>query len=144
MSQYYNPRWSSRFCVRGSSLDASGLPVTDEDGNPVLATVSLERVICDRHGNPTFDSAGELVTETVDEMPCSYRTSTGGIKDSGDVFQSDFKMSCPMMKTHLEEGTIIVVTDKTNQFTAVVKKMTTYNWGTNIWIDRYGNEQDGL
>lgn len=140
MSNYYNPRWPSKFRVEGNSLDENGLPVVGDDGNPTTTTVTLEKVVCDCNGNPTFHSDGSLVTESVEEMPCSYRTSTGGIKDSGEVFQTDFKMSCPMMKTQLEEGAIIVITDKTHSFKAVVKKMTTYNWGTNIWIDRYGNE----
>ena len=140
MSQYYNPRWPSVLRVYSASMDANGLPVTDENGDPIRSVMSLERVVCDSLGNPTFDSSGALITQTVDEIPCSYRTSTGGIQDSGDVFHTDFKMSCPMLKTQLEEGTVVEITDKTHTFLAVVKKMTTYNWGTNIWIDRYGNE----
>lgn len=130
--------------VFANALDDDGIPLTDENGDVVRAIMPVERVICDSNGNPTFYVDGEFVTEQITEIPCSYRTSTGGIKDSGDVFHSDFKMSVPMMVTHLEEGTIVEITDKTHQFLAVVKKMTTYNWGTNIWIDRYGNEQSAI
>ena len=144
MPLFYNPRWPSRMRVYDTPLDEDGLPVTDADGNVVRSIKVLERVVCDRYGNPTFNSAGDFVTEAVDELPCSYRTATGGRKDSGDVFVADFKMSTPMMVTHLEEGTLVEVTDKTHAFVAVVKKMTTYNWGTNIWIDRLGNEQGEL
>ena len=168
MPQYYNPRWPYILRVYDTNRDANGIPKTDENGDPIEdrylkdadgkyltdsdgkyltvpgGPMQLQRVVCDRSGNPTFDSAGELVTETVEEIPCGYRTSTGGIKDSGDVFHSDFKMSVPMLKTHLEEGVIVAIIDKTHAFLAVVKKMTTYNWGTNIWIDRYGNERAEL
>ncbi|MBO4924507.1 MAG: hypothetical protein J5382_10355 [Bacteroidales bacterium] len=144
MPLFYNPRWPSRMRVYDTLLDENGLPVTDVEGNVARSIVPLEKVVCDRYGNPTFNSAGDFVTETVEELPCSYRTATGGMKDSGDVFVADFKMSTPMLATHLEEGTMIEVKDKTHTFVAVVKKMTTYNWGTNIWIDRLGNEQGEL
>lgn len=154
--------------VYDTNLDANGLPMTDENGDPITSRylvdadgkrltdvngkyltvpggpMQLKRVVCDQHGNPTFHSDGTFVYEIVEELPCSYRTSTGGMKDSGDVFVSDFKMSTPMLLTHLEEGTMVAVIDKTHAFMAVVKKMTTYNWGTNIWIDRMGNEQAEL
>ena len=168
MPLFYNPRWPSLMRVYDTNLDENGLPMTDENGDPIKerwlvdsegrrltdedgnylkvpgGPRQLERVVCDRYGNPTFHTDGSLVTRTVEELPCSYRTATGGMKDSGDVFVSDFKMSTPMLATQLEEGTMVVVIDKTHAFVAVVKKMTTYNWGTNIWIDRLGNEQGEL
>lgn len=168
MPQFYNPRWPYLFRVYDTNLDENGLPLTDENGDPLTdrwlvdssgrrltdengaylkvpgGPMQLERVVCDSAGNPTFHADGSFVTETVTEMPCGYRTATGGMRDSGDVFKSDFKMSTPMLATHLEEGVIIVIIDKTHAFVAVVKKMTTYNWGTNIWIDRLGNEQGEL
>lgn len=168
MPQYYNPRWPSILRVFDTNLDANGLPVTDEEGNPVTdrylldsegrkltdsdglfltvpgGPMQLKRVICDRNGNPTFHSDGTFAYEVVEEVPCSYRTATGGMRDAGDIFVSDFKMSLPMILTHLEEGTIVAIIDKTHAFLAVVKKMTTYNWGTNIWIDRLGNERAEL
>ncbi len=130
--------------VFADALDENGIPITDENGDVTRSVISVDRVVCDSYGNPTFHVTGDLVTESITEIPCSYRTATGGIKDSGDVFHSDFKMSTPMLATNLEEGTIVEITDKTHRFLAVVKKMTTYNWGTNIWIDRYGNEQSPL
>lgn len=168
MPTYYNPRWPSTLRVYDTNLDANGLPVTDENGDPVTdrylkdssgrmltdsegryltvpgGPMQLKKAVCDRYGNPTFNSDGSFAYEVVEELPCSYRTATGGMKDSGEVFIADFKMSTPMLLTHLEEGVKVAVIDKTHAFIAVVKKMTTYNWGTNIWIDRLGNEQAGL
>jgi len=161
----YNPRWPYKFCVYDTNLDENGIPMTDSNGDPLMTRylvdserrrltekdgkhltvpkgpMQLERVICDSRGNPTFHADGTFVTEVVEEMPWGYRTSTGGIKDSGEVFRTDFKISCPMMLTHLEEGTILNLTDATHTFVGIVKKMTTYNWGTNIWLDRQGNDR---
>ncbi len=168
MPQFYNPRWPYILRAFEDGMDANGLPVTDANGDPITEryladmngnrltdsngnylkvlgnTMQLRRVICDSVGNPTFHADGSFVTELVEEIPCSYRTATGGMKDSGDVFVSDFKLSTPMLATQLEEGTRVAIIDKTHAFIAVVKKMTTYNWGTNIWIDRLGNERAEL
>lgn len=160
----YNPRWPHKLYVFESTLDEDGLPRTDENGDEIttryLADVlsrrlrdsggnyltipggpmQILRVKYDSRFNPTFGADGTFNTETSIEVPWGYRTSTGGIKDSGEVFHTDFKISTPMILTQLEEGMLLLLTDYDHTFIGVVKKMTTYNWGTNIWIDRYGNE----
>ena len=160
----YNPRWPYTFLAFESTLDENGLPRFDENGDEITSRhladalgrrlkdkddkwlmvpggpMQLKKVVYDDALNPRKDASGAFLTEIVEEMPWGYRTSTGGIKDSGEVFHSDFKISCPMMLTRLEEGCLLLLTDYVKTFIGVVKKMTTYNWGTNIWIDRYGNE----
>lgn len=160
----FNPRWPHTFRAFESTLDENGLPRFDENGEEITdrhladalgrrlkdsdgawlmvpgGPMQLKKVIYDSQLNPTFNADGSFATEVVEEMPWGYRTATGGIKDSGEVFKTDFKISCPMMLTPLEEGCLLLLTDYTRTFVAVVKKMTTYNWGTNIWIDRLGNE----
>lgn len=160
----YNPRWPHKLYVFESTMDDNGLPRTDENGDEITTRyladammkrltdsegnyltvpggpMQISRVIYDGRMNPSFGADGALQTETVFEVPWGYRTSTGGIKDSGEVFHTDFKISTPMLLTQLEEGVLLLLTDYTHTFIGVVKKMTTYNWGTNIWIDRYGNE----
>lgn len=138
----YNPRWPHSFRAFRAALDENGLPVTDEHGDAVYQEIPLEKVVYDGRWNPTFGADGKFFTETVLDMPWGYRTSTGGIKDSGDVFKTDFKISCPMLLTHLEEGVMLRLTDSTHTFDGVVKKMTTYNWGTNIWFDNPGNNAE--
>ena len=135
----YNPRWPHTFSVYSGVLDANGIPVTDENGDPVVEQVALEKVVYDYQYEPRRKAGGKFVTEMVTELPWGYRTSTGGIKDSGDMFAADFKISCPMFLTQLEEGTLLKLTDYTHTFEGVLKKMTTYNWGTNIWLDKPGN-----
>lgn len=138
----YNPRWPHTLRAFRGVLDESNLPVTDERGDPVYEVVPLEKVVYDDKWNPTTAADGGFQTETVLDMPWGYRTATGGIKDSGDVFKADFKISCPMFLTHLEEGVVLRLTDYTHTFNGVVKKMTTYNWGTNIWFDNSGNNAE--
>ena len=135
----YNERWPFILTAFKESLDEDGKPITDENGDPTMVQMSFDRVIMDARGNPTFGVDGKPLTEEVTSMPWGYRTSTGGIKDSGEVFKADYKISCPMFITPLPEGTVLTLTDYDTTFDAVVKKKTTYNWGTNIWLDKPGN-----
>lgn len=135
----YNPRWPHTFKVVTESLDADGLPVTDDEGNPVTGTTALERIVYDSGYNPIRLSGGRFQTESVDVMPWGYRTSTGGLKTAGEVIVADYKVSCPMLLTELVTGTVLEMTDYTHTFRAKVLKMTTYNWGTNLWLDNIKN-----
>lgn len=135
----YNPRWPHTFRVLSESLDSDGMPVVDSKGKPVRTYRSLERVEYGPDWNPRRRPDGSFVTESVERMPWGYRTSTGGLKTSGDVIVADYKVSCPMMLTELETGTVLELTDYTHTFRAKVLKMTTYNWGTNLWLDNVKN-----
>lgn len=135
----YNPRWPHKLRSYKAALNSRGLPELDENGEPMMVAVVFKRVVYDSKNNPSFHADGTFVTEDVTDLPWGYRTATGGIKDSGEVFASDFKISCPMVLTRLEEGDVLKLTDYQRTFDAVVKKCTTYNWGTNIWLDRPGN-----
>lgn len=135
----HNPRWPHTFTAWRESLDERGLPVTDENGDPVLEQIIFEMAVYGNNYDPLFGADGEPKKQTVSTVPWGYRTSTGGIRAAGDVFSTDFKISCPMLFTQLEEGDILKCMDYNHSFDVVVEKMTTYNWGTNIWIKRPGN-----
>lgn len=135
----YNPRWPHTFTVVGESLDGNGIPVTDENGDPVESQVTLKKVVYDSRMNPSRAADGTFITEDVTVMPWGYRTSTGGMKTSGEVWVADYKISCPMFLTDLPSGTILRLTDSTRSFRVKVVKMTTYNWGTNLWVDNIKN-----
>lgn len=135
----YNPRWPHTFVVLSESLDADGLPVTGDDGKPVRGSMLLERAVYDPQWKPRFRANGSVLTEKVREMPWGYRTSTGGLKTAGEVIVADYKVSCPMMLTELPTGTVLELTDYTHTFRAKLLKMTTYNWGTNLWLDNIKN-----
>lgn len=135
----YNPRWPHTFRVVEETLDENGLPVTDDEGNPITGSKALEMIVYDRDWNPRRHSCGRFVTECVVDMPWGYRTSTGGLKTAGEVIVADYKISTPMLLTELPTGTVLEMTDYTHTFRAVILKMTTYNWGTNIWLDNVKN-----
>ena len=135
----YNPRWPHTFRVVVESLDQNGLPVTDANGDPVVGSMQLEKVVYASAWNPRRSPDGSFVTEMVTDMPWGYRTSTGGLKTAGEVIVADYKVSAPMMLTELPTGTILEMTDYTHTFRAKLLKMTTYNWGTNLWLDNIKN-----
>ena len=135
----YNPRWPHTFNVLVESLDENGAPVTDENGNPVTGHMHVERIVYDQYWNPRRSPDGTFQTETVDDVPWGYRTSTGGMKTSGEVWVADYKISCPMLLTDLPSGTILIMNDYVHSFRAKVVKMTTYNWGTDLWVDNIKN-----
>lgn len=135
----YNPRWPHTFRVVVESLGQNGLPVTDANGDPVVGSMQLEKIVYDSAWNPRRSPDGSFVTEMVTDMPWGYRTSTGGLKTAGEVIVADYKVSAPMMLTELPTGTILEMTDYTHTFRAKLLKMTTYNWGTNLWLDNIKN-----
>lgn len=135
----YNPRWPHTFTILDESLDANGMPVTDENGNPVYGKKQVERIVYDQNWNPRRNSDGTFQTEFVEDVPWGFRTSTGGMKTSGEVWVADYKISCPMLLTDIPSGTILVMTDYVRTFRVKVVKMTTYNWGTNLWVDNIKN-----
>ena len=135
----YNPRWPHTFRVVVESLDEDGLPVTDSEGTPVTGSMALEKIVYDPAWNPRRNADGSFVTESVVDMPWGYRTATGGLKTAGEVIVADYKVSTPMLLTELPTGTVLEMTDYTHTFRAKLLKMTTYNWGTNLWLDNIKN-----
>ena len=93
----------------------------------------------DSNWNPRKASDGKFVTKEVTQVPWGYRTATGGLKAAGEVIVADYKISTPMLLTELPTGTILELTDYTHTFLAKVMKVTTYNWGTDLWIDNIKN-----
>lgn len=155
----YNPRWPHTFKVLVESLDANGLPITDSNGNPVygipvldnqgnpvivdgnpkMRDMEITRIVYDSSWNPRRNPDGTFVTEDVTQVPWGYRTSTGGMKTSGEVWVADYKISTPMLLTDIPSGTVLLMTDYIRTFRVKVVKMTTYNWGTNLWVDNIKN-----
>ena len=135
----YNPRWPHTFRVVVEPLDANGIPVTDENGDPVVGSMQLEKIVYDSAWNPSRNPDGSFVTAMVTDMPWGYRPSTGGLRTAGEVIVADYKVSTPMMLTELPTGTVLQMTDYTHTFRVKILKMTTYNWGTNMWLDNIKN-----
>lgn len=148
-----------------NQLDENGIPLTDKNGDPVNESQNeeTEQLVetqeaaendpeptpettptvliaeYDTRWNPRKKADGSFVSKEVSVVPWGYRTSTGGMKTSGEVIVADYKISCPMILTNLPTGTILSMTDAVKTFRVKVIKMTTYNWGTNIWCDNILN-----
>ena len=147
-------------------LDENGLPLTDENGDPISTPAEEQEpqdepedeggdeptpepepveppkvkiVLYDGKWNPRYNASGAFQTKEVSQIPWGYRTATGGIKESGEVIVADYKISCPMLLTEIPTGTCLTMTDYTHTFRVKVVKQTTYNWGTNIWVDNIKN-----
>lgn len=135
----YNPRWPHTFTILEEQLDENGLPVTDNDGIPVTGEKEIAMIEYDPRWNPRRSSDGSFKYKMITNVPWGYRTSTGGMRTSGEVWVADYKISCPMLLTDIPSGTVLIMTDYTRTFRVKVVKMTTYNWGTNLWVDNVMN-----
>lgn len=139
----YNPQFPHRLKVLRSGLDAHGEPITDDEGNPVEAAVTLIAVVM-RDNQPTFDGDGNFVTEEVESIAFGYRQSSLNTMRQGDVIVSDYKISCPMFLTPLNPGDVLELTDYEKTYRGVVVKKDTFNLGALIWFDRIKNESNGV
>lgn len=135
----YNPRWPHTFTIVEEQLDQDGLPVTNANGKPITTSKQIEMIEYDPQWNPRKRSDGSFQTKLITKVPWGYRTSTGGMRTSGEVWVADYKISCPMLLTDIPSGTVLIMKDYARTFRVKVVKMTTYNWGTNLWIDNIKN-----
>ena len=104
----YNPQFPHTLRVIREGLDEHGDPITDENGDPVAAVVTLTAVVM-VDNQPTFDADGKFITEEVDSIPFGYRQSSMNTMRAGDVIVSDYKISCPIFLTPLNPGDILEI-----------------------------------
>jgi len=133
-----NPRFPHVLRMIVHKVDENGVPVTDSEGNPIESDAEIVCAIM-RDNIPVKDSDGKFLTETKTELPFGYRTSTGNSKTSGDVVVCDYKIACPVFFTPISTGAVLELTDYSRTYRATVVKQTTYNFGSNIWIDEIKN-----
>lgn len=134
----HNPRFPHTLKVLRPELDEFGQPTTDANGDPILNTLVLKKVLMsddeDDAGDPVFNNDGTFATVDVEEIEWGYRTSTGGFHDSGEVAEANYKIATKMFLNPLYTGDILEMTDYDETIRMEVLKKTTYNWGTNIWV----------
>lgn len=134
----FNPRFPHTLRVWRLSKDANGKPITDEEGNPSYEVVKLDKVVMIDY-EPQMLSDGSFDTELVESIHFGYRTQGKNTRDTVDVVVSDFKLSTPMFLNHLNPGDRVEITDYERTFWGEVVKKTTYNLGSNIWINEVKN-----
>lgn len=134
----YNPRFPHTLVVKRQLFDEYGDPMTNDNGDALMEDVLLS--VVDMFDNdPVKDENGEFVTHLESSLNFGYRTNSRSTSEAGDVIKADYKLATPMMVTPLKAGDKVVLTDYTRTFTCTVVKMTTYNIGTNIWVDEVHN-----
>lgn len=145
LMMYYGSYDNRRFphCLRAlrPEVDEYGMPVYDENGEPAYSVIPLEVCEMNSEGYPIRDSSGKFITRTVQKICWGYRTSTGGIKDSGQMFETSFKIACPKFITDLPQGTLLELKDDTHTWRAIVQKCTSYQWGSDIWYEIPGDNE---
>ena len=135
----YNPRFPHKLKVWRGSLDSLGNPVTDANGNPVLALVPLS-IVQTIDGDPQQNQDGSFVIASVStEISFGYRTETRNTQIAGDVATSDYKLACPMFVTPLKFGDVLEMTDYDRTYKCSVIKKTDANWGSNIYCNEIRN-----
>lgn len=133
-----NPRFPHTLRMILPNVDSHGDPVTDDEGNPIE---TYGEIVCGiiRDNVPQKGANGRFLTEVKTEIPFGYRTSTGNSKTSGDVVVCDYKLACPAFFTPMPTGTVLELTDYSRTYRVSVVKQTTYNFGSNIWVDEIKN-----
>lgn len=108
-----NPRFPHHLRVLRAQFDEMGVPMTDDNGDPMY--------------------------ELVHESSFGYRTQTLNTSASGEVIVADHKIALPRTLVTILTGDILEVTDYTRSYRAYVVKAITYNLGTNLWIEEAKN-----
>lgn len=134
----FNPRFPHTLRVWRIRKNDYGEPATDDNGNPLYDAVALEMVIM-TDGIPTEKPEGGFETETVYSLPFGYRTQGKNTRDTADVEVSDYKLSTPMFLTPLDSSDVIELEDYDRKFACEVVKKTTFNLGSNIWVNEVKN-----
>ena len=125
------------YVLRAKTTPDGGLAY-GADGQPDYERLTLTLVEMS-DSEPVRDGDGKFVKYTADEVPFGYRTSSQNTSRAGDVVQADFKLACPMFLTELKPDDVLVLKDYEREFRAVVVKKTTFNLGTNVWVNEARN-----
>lgn len=134
----YNPRFPHTLVVKRAERNSSGEIVYDANGDATYSPVTLT-IANYANDEPIRLSDGTFSTYTAESIKFGYRTSSQNTKAAGDAVMSDFKLATPMFFTELLYDDIIEITDYDKSYKARLVKKTTFNWGTNIWIDEIRN-----
>jgi hypothetical protein len=134
----FNPRFPHTFSAYRARIGSDGLPETGEDGDPIYDRITFVKCVLS-DSEPVRDSNGIFVTERCCEMPFGYRTSSENTRKQADVHVSDYRLACPMFLTELKPGDVLVMKDYVREYRGEVVKQTTFNLGTNVWVNEIKN-----
>ena len=134
----FNPRFPHTLRVWRARKNSFGEPVTDADGDPIYDIVSLKSVVM-IDSLPIVNSDGSFETELTEWLSFGYRTQGKNTRETVEVIVSDFKLATPMFLTPLEPGDRVEMKDYERTFWGEVVKKSTFNLGSNIWVNEVRN-----
>lgn len=131
-------RFPHRFRVLRAQFDESGIPVTDDNGNPQYYVVPLKavRTLDDEY---VRDTEGNFSTYFTKEMSFGYRTATRNTSAFNDVVVSDYRIDCPLFLTEILTNDILEIEDYERSYRGKVIKKTSCSFGTTIYFDEVKN-----
>lgn len=134
----FNPRFPHMLRVWRSVKDDNGVPMTNDEGDPLYEVVELDEVVmCDNR--PAMLADGGFETKKTEWLCFGYRTQGKNTKDTVDVMVSDYKLATPMFVTPLSPGDRIEIRDYDREYWGEVVRKQTFNLGSNIWINEVMN-----
>lgn len=134
----YNPRFPHELRVWRARKNDYGEPMTDQNGDPIYDIVKAKvAVVID--DKPQMLPDGTFNTEISEWIGFGYRTQGKNTRETVDVAVSDFKLATPPLLTYIEPGDRVEIKDYVRTFWCEVVKMTTFNLGSNIWVNEVKN-----
>lgn len=118
--------------------DSHGETIFDSNDEPIYDIVK-QKVALTMDNLPVMNSDGSFQFEMTEWVNFGYRTSGKNTSDTADVAVSDYKLATVPLLTHIEPGDRVELKDYTRTYWGEVVKMTTFNLGSNIWINEVKN-----
>nr|DAN77133.1 MAG TPA: hypothetical protein [Caudoviricetes sp.] len=101
--------------------------------------IIISRAAIDQFGNVVLDDNGKPEYRVVLESVCGIRTQTGNVQNTKDALATDYKLALPRHSVDIQEGDMVELYTYTRIMRLVVKKATTFNFGSNIWANESAN-----
>lgn len=127
-------RFPHKFRVLRAQFDETGIPATDDNGNPIYDAVPLKAVRM-LDGEYVRDMDGNFSTYFTREMRFGYRTAQRSTSTYNDVIVSDYRIDCPLFLTEILANDILEIEDFERSYRGKVVKKTAYSLGTTIYFD---------
>jgi hypothetical protein len=134
----FNPRFPHTFRVWRVRKDSHGDTVYDKNDEPIYDIVK-QKVAVVKDNIPVMLADGGFEFELAEWVSFGYRTSGKNTRDTSDVVVSDYKLATAPLLSFIEPGDRVELKDYMRTYWAEVVKMTTFNLGSNIWINEVKN-----
>lgn len=129
----YNPRFPHSFCILRPKVDAGGMPILDEQGEPIFEQLVYPVARYSPSQIPMRNADG-WITDNADTFVFGYRQEAEGVS-KGVVITAEMKIACPMIIGEVKTGYVLQLTDDDRTYRGEVVRKTNTSFGTNIWFN---------